>query len=89
MTEERLRSIAFDMEPPLNRLDAVRILLSELVDRCPTSEERQADIYLLLERNLSGDLDEIRQLWRELFALVGPTLCGLVPSASPREIISL
>ena len=66
MTENRLGEITLAMELPLNRLDGLRAMLSDMVQQ---SEERQASIYHLLWRNLNPDLNEIRELWDELYAL--------------------
>ena len=67
MTENRLRDIALDMELPLNRLDYLDTLLDELVEKAST--ERSSMLYVLLQRNLSPDLQELRKLWGEFFAL--------------------
>ena len=67
MTEERLSDIALEMELPLNRLDCLDALLVELVESAKT--ERSSGIYALIRRNLSPDLQELRALWDEFYAL--------------------
>ncbi len=69
MTEDRLREIAFDMEEPLIRLDGLEALLIEMVDMCGPSHASESRIYALFQRNLGGDLKELRKLWEEFFAL--------------------
>ena len=68
MTEERLRYIAFELESPLVRLRGVEETLWQLVQG--SKGEEQAAIYALLARNLERELEDIRGLWRELFALI-------------------
>ncbi len=67
MTEDRLSQIALDMEEPLNRLEQLDELLIVMVDQCRT--EGPSNIYAFFERNLGPDLEELRKLWREFFAL--------------------
>ena len=69
MTEDRLSTIALEMELPLNSLDCLDALLGELVQNA--RNERSSMLYLLIQRNLGPDLDELRKLWRELCSLTG------------------
>ena len=69
MTEDRLSDIALKMELPLNSLDCLDALLGELVQNA--RNERSSMLYVLLQRNLSPDLEELRKLWRELCSLTG------------------
>ena len=69
MTEDRLREIAFDMEGPLGRLDELDNLLIVMVDQCRIEYGSGARMYSFFQRNLGPDLEELRKLWREFFAL--------------------
>ena len=69
MTEDRLREIAFAMEGPLGRLDELENLLIVMVDQCRIEEGSGARMYSFFQRNLGDDLKELRELWREFFAL--------------------
>ncbi len=71
MTEERLREIAFAMEGPLGRLAELDNLLIVMVDQCRADLGRKSNIYAFFERNLGGDLDELRKLWSEFCSLTG------------------
>ncbi len=69
MTGDRLCEIALEMELPLNRLEELENLLVEMVDQCRSDLDSQSKLYSFFQRNLGGDLGELRTLWREFFAL--------------------
>ncbi len=69
MTEERLREIAFNMEGPFNRLAELDNLLIQMVNQCRSGLDCESKMYSLFQRNLGGDLKELRKLWAEFFAL--------------------
>ena len=69
MTEERLREIAFAMEPPLNRLAELDNLLIQMIDQCRPGLDCESMMYSLFQRNLGDDLGKLRKLWKEFFAL--------------------
>ncbi len=58
---EIYRSIVSDMEEPQANINAVRVLLGEMVDLCGPGEGRAA-IYDLLERNIDVELKELCRL---------------------------
>ena len=67
MTKDRLSEIAFEMETPLNSLDCLDAMLDELINSAKTN--RSSMLYVLIQRNLSPDLQELLKLWREYIAL--------------------
>ncbi len=72
MTEDRLSQIALDMEEPLGRLACLDSLLVEMIDRARIGGH-QTKVYALMQDILGGNLIELRELWREFFALAVQT----------------
>ena len=73
MTTDRLREIAFDMEEPLGRFACLDSLLVEMIDGASADKGHQTKVYALMQRTLGGNLRELRELWREFFALAVQT----------------
>ncbi len=70
------------MEEPQANINAVRVLLGEMVDLCGPGEGRAA-IYDLLERNIDVELKELCRLWDELNNL--PSLAADKPLKAVKE----